>query len=619
MNYSSYFLALSCLFLGPFLHAQVCTGNLGENIFVAGDFGSGAANIVQVNPMIAPGFNYQRNPPPNDGFYTITNDMRRWAGTFPTWDAFPDNSNDPNGYMMVVNANFSPGKFYEQQVDDLCENTLYQFSADVRNILMRGTNGLVPNVSFAIDDVIQFTTGPIPENQAWNSYGFTFTTAPGQTSVLLSLSNNAPGGFGNDLAIDNIAFRACGPEARIAGAEELRICEDGGPATLTAEILGNQYDDPSVQWQQSADGLTNWQNLTGETNLTYLHTEMASGFYFYRYLLANGDVNLANSKCRVVSNVKTVFVVPKRYEIIDTICSGLTFEVGPSSYNSTGVSVDTLLSSLGCDSIVTLRLTVEPDPGLVPDFELVNPSCSYLSDGSITLSGVMNGVEPFTYEFDTLETFIGSTISDLAEGDYPYRITDRYGCTVAAAVSLRSPNPFRIELGDDQVVNLGEEIRLTPSASEPIVSYAFSPPGVVDCTEDCDGVVIFPSEGTDLRLLATSAAGCESLDSISITVIKTRQLYLPSAFSPNGDGINDRFTLFGDTPNVSDLVTLEVFDRWGNQVFFGENLPPNDTSVGWDGQINGEAAATGTYTYTAAVRFLDGVVERFAGVVVLVR
>lgn len=621
MNHNLYRLAALCLLLTHSLTAQVCTGNLGENIFTAGDFGTGTDNVVLTNPLIAPGFNYQRNPPPNDGFYTITNDMRRWAGTFPTWDAFPDNSSDPNGYMMVVNANFSPGKFYEQQVDDLCENTLYQFSADVRNILMTGTNGLVPNVSFSIDDVVQFTTGPVPENQEWNNYGFTFTTAPGQTSVLLSLSNNAPGGFGNDLAIDNIEFRACGPEARIDGAEELRICEDGGPATLTADIMGDQYDDPALQWQQSADGLTNWQNLVGETNLTFQHTERASGFYYYRYLLANGNVNLANTKCRVVSNVKTIYVVPKRYEIIDTLCTGLTFTVGTSTYGTTGTSIDTLLSSLGCDSIVTLQLTVVTDPGLGPNFDLVNPSCSYLSDGSISLLSVSNGVEPYVYEFDTITAVVGGIIPGLGEAEYPYRITDRYGCSVAGEVSLRSPNPFRIELGEDRVINLGEEIRLTVGTSEPVTGYAFTPAELVNCTEDCEGVVFFPSESTDLRLLATSAAGCESVDSIRVIVIKTRQVYPPSAFSPNGDGINDRFTLFGATPNVTSLLSLQIFDRWGGQVFSGENLAPNDTSVGWDGNVADEptAAATGTYTYVAEVLFLDGVVERYSGTVVLVR
>jgi gliding motility-associated-like protein len=104
-----------------------------------------------------------------------------------------------------------------------------------------------------------------------------------------------------------------------------------------------------------------------------------------------------------------------------------------------------------------------------------------------------------------------------------------------------------------------------------------------------------------------------------IIVVKDRLVYPPSAFSPNGDGINDRFTLFADTPNVTALARLRIFDRWGGQVFEDFDLAPNDVTAGWDGNLEGEAVPPGTYTYVGDVVFLDGVVERYSGVVVLVR
>ena len=611
-------MALLALF-SAVLTAQQCTGNLGENIFTEGDFGSGPANILTPDPGIAPGFLYQPNPPPNDGFYTITNDMRSWAFAFPAWETFADNSNDPNGYMMVVNAAFDPGKFYEQQVDNLCENTLYQFTADVRNIIRPGENALRPNVSFSIDDVSQFTTGLIPETGTWNTYGFTFTTAPGQTSVVLALSNNAPGGIGNDLALDNISFRACGPLARIAGEETLSICEDGGPATLTADIQGDQYDEPRLQWQQSFDEGITWQDIPDEMNLTFLHTERASGFYYYRYLLANGPVNLTNTKCRVVSNVKIVYVVPKRFEVIDTICDGLVFEVGAEEYRTTGTSVDTLLSSLGCDSIVTLRLTVVPDPGLAGNFIVTDPSCSYLTDGSVELTDVSNGAGPFRYTFDSIPRGVGSTAEGLGEGSFTFRIEDRFGCTEEGEIMLTTPNPFVIEMGDPRTVNLGESFLLNDGTNDAVMSYTYTPAGLVDCTENCDGERFLPAESGTLFLLATSPQGCEARDSLRYVVIKTRQVYPPNAFSPNGDGINDRFTLFAALPNVTAINSLEIFDRWGGQVFSGENMEPNQASSGWDGMVDGEPATSGVYYYSASVLFLDGVVLPYSGSFTLLR
>jgi hypothetical protein len=269
-------LILQALLVLP-LEAQVCDGNLGENIFTEGDFGSGPAVVLPVDPMIAPGYIYTTQPPPNDGFYTITNNMSLWAFNFD-WLELQDNSPDPNGYMMVDNASFEPGLFYEEEIEGLCDNTLYAFSADIINLIPPGRNIIKPNVSFLLDGNVVYSTGDIPENATWNTYGFTFTTDPGQTSVTLALRNNAPGGNGNDIALDNISFRACGPEALILPMEIANICEDGSPIDLEATINGDQYDTPVIQWQQSFNAGVTWEDIPGETDFTYTHTDLNQGF-----------------------------------------------------------------------------------------------------------------------------------------------------------------------------------------------------------------------------------------------------------------------------------------------------------------------------------------------------
>ncbi|MEL6943554.1 MAG: hypothetical protein AAFO82_12865, partial [Bacteroidota bacterium] len=149
---------------------QICTGNLGDNIFEEGDFGEGSANNIQQNPNIAPGYQYTPFGPPPDGFYTITNNTGAWSGLYGTWMELRDNSSDPNGYMMVVNASFSQGNFYEQIIDGLCENTLYVFSADIINVVKESvTNHIFPNVSFLINEETQYTTGDIPQTEQWNT------------------------------------------------------------------------------------------------------------------------------------------------------------------------------------------------------------------------------------------------------------------------------------------------------------------------------------------------------------------------------------------------------------------------------------------------------------------
>ena len=613
--------ALYCLLLLlPYTGSGQCDGNLGENIFPDGDFGSGTANVLSPDPKIAPGFSYVAFPPPNDGSYTVTNNTALWANIFPAWRLFGDNSDDPNGYMMLVNASYEPGLFYEQTVTGLCENTLYQFSADVTNIIKRGTNQLLPNVSFLLDDEEYITTGFLPEDETWKTYGFSFTTRPGQTSVKLALRNNAPGGIGNDLALDNISFRACGPEALILPAATSDICEDGDPIVLTATINGDQFPTPALQWQTSPDGGETWRDLPGENGSSFVHDLRGSGLYLYRYLLANSPANLSNTKCHIISNVKRVNVIPKNYAVTDTLCQGLSFTVGDRTYGRTGVYVDTLVNAIGCDSIVRLDLTIVPDPGLRGLFTLTQPSCSYLPDGTARLDTIVNGTGPYRYTFAGQTRRPGETVASLIEGSYSYRIEDRYGCAREDSVRLISPNPFTVDLGPDVEMILGESVTIPVRATQPVTAYTWTPAELVDCDSICSFVDVLPPTTVMLGLTALSDDGCEAMDSVLLRVIDERLVFIPTAFSPNGDGENDRFTVFGSLPNVQGVVSLRIFDRWGGEVFSGGELLANDEQSGWDGRVgDGSEAPVGTYVYSAAVRFLDGVTQNYSGTVTLVR
>ncbi len=601
--------------------APVCEGNLGANIFEAGDFGSGTDNVVATNPGIAPGYLYDRTTPPNDGDYVLSNNTASWTNNYETWLDIPDNSPDPNGYMMVVNASFEPGLFYDQTIEGLCENTLYEFSADVINMIRRGVaDHIRPNVSFLIDGEVAINTGEIPQDERWHNYGFTFTTAPGQTSVQLSLRNNAPGGIGNDLALDNISFRACGPKAFILPFEVANICEDGDPIELDATVDGDEYPAPAFQWQQSFDDGASWTDIPNAMDSIYTHDQLSSGYYYYRYLLANGPVNLQNSKCRVISNPKVVYVVPKFYDIVDTICQGLSYEQDGNAYTASGTYVDTLLSSLGCDSIVTLDLTVVPDAGIMAAVTTLDPSCHDAADGQITIETITNGAPPFTNTLSGSSPTVATVFPGLAGGDYELTITDRYGCRYRENLTLTIPPEFVVELGGDRAVTLGDPVQLRPSANLPVDTFYWQPPELIDCSlADCSAPTWYPTRTTTLGLRAVSDRGCIATDSIRVTVDKQRRIFFPNAFSPNGDGVNDVFTVFGDVPNVQLIRRLAVFDRWGALLYEREAFPPNDPAAGWDGTVAGQQLGRGIYVYVAEVEFLDGEVLDFAGDVLLLR
>jgi gliding motility-associated-like protein len=599
------------------LSAQICDGNLGENIFEEGDFGSGPNNILPQNPNIAPGYTYSNNPPPNDGFYTISNNTGPWAGIFD-WVSTQDNSTDPRGYMMIVNASFSPGLFYEQQVDNLCANTLYEFSADIFNLIPAGKNLIKPNVSFEIDGVEVFNTGEIPENESWNTFGFTFTTNPGQTSVTLGLRNKAPGGNGNDLALDNISFRPCGPLALILPDAIENICENGNPVILDATIDGDQYDTPWLQWQFSDNEGANWSNINGADSASIVHDILVGGRYFYRYLLANDSTNLQNSKCRVVSNWKIVNVVPKFYDIIDTICEGTNFILGDRPIGQAGTYVDSFQSVHGCDSIVTLELAIAPDPDIIVAFLQENPKCFGESSGSIGIQSINNGYPPYTLEVNGTPTNLPFMRNNQGEGTYDFFIKDRFACSFAQQVSLQNPPALIVDIGPDQVVNLGTRVTLFPQTNQTLTSFQWSPPNLFECPDCPVGRIALPVSSI-VKLEVVDSNGCIASDSALIEILEVRKVFIPNAFSPNGDGINDIFTIYGDEPNVSGIVQLLVFDRWGNLVFQTNKLLPNSEDGGWDGTFAGKELDAGVFTYVADVLFLDGKTIRYSGSISIVK
>lgn len=88
-------------------------------------------------------------------------------------------------------------------------------------------------------------------------------------------------------------------------------------------------------------------------------------------------------------------------------------------------------------------------------------------------------------------------------------------------------------------------------------------------------------------------------------MLKVRDVYIPNAFSPNNDGINDHFTVFGGK-GIRQVKTLKVFSRWGELIFYGHDFPANDLDFGWDGKFRDKTMQPGVFAWLAEIEFLDG-------------
>ena len=606
-------LSLTSLQLG-FSQGSLCTGSLGENIFEEGDFGSGIANVLNEDPQLAPGYTYQTFPPPQDGLYTITNNTSTWgsfANTF--WINIEDNSSDPNGYMMVINASDLPGVFFEKTIEDLCENTTYQFSADIINLFIPGQNGNLPNVDFLLDGTVQYSTGNIAEDATWNTYGFSFQTGPGETSKTLTLRNNAPGGFGNDLALDNISFRPCGPDIAITTTSPV-IC-DGESAELISTIQEGIYDNPVYQWEESLDGGITWDILPN-SNATNFPLPNPIDEARYRLIVANGSLNLDNPKCRVISNTFILEIQPIFFDIESILCEGLSLSVGNNVYTETGVYVDSLIASYGCDSIVTTDLSFVPND-LQASFEVSDPACFGAAQGSIQLGQVSGASGMYSYSLNGSPFVAQANFDSLEAGTYALDVLDAYGCTFSDTVQISNPAELIVDLPETVRLSLGDSYTIDAFLSDPLAIFSWTPEAGLSCT-DCLKPAVTPTENMVYTLSAFLSEDCVVSDSIQIIVDKNRRIYFPNAFSPNDDGRNDTFRPYPGA-SVAAMVDFKIFDRWGELVFDADEAFPVDNLPAWDGNFKGKALPAGVYTYYTIFRFIDEVELEFLGEVSLIR
>ena len=150
------------------------------------------------------------------------------------------------------------------------------------------------------------------------------------------------------------------------------------------------------------------------------------------------------------------------------------------------------------------------------------------------------------------------------------------------------------------------------------VTYVWGPDSLLCLDPLCTSVRAAPVFDTDYTVLGINAAGCTDTATLRLEVIQDRPVYAPNAFSPDDDGENDNFTLYGGRA-VEVIEALRIYTRWGGLVFEREIFPASEPGLGWDGRIDGRPANAAVFVYHARVRFVDGSTVDLAGDVTLVK
>jgi gliding motility-associated-like protein len=286
----------------------------------------------------------------------------------------------------------------------------------------------------------------------------------------------------------------------------------------------------------------------------------------------------------------------------------------PSGLTS-GTYVVVVTDSHGCTD--TASFFVDTEPQMVLGYSKANVLCPPLHNGRIVLS-VTGGTPGYQYLWSNGST--SSSIWGLNVGMDSVVVTDARGCTADSVFYITNDSAFSIKAVPDTATILqGDAIQLgiqtVNNGAGNYASVVWSPATGLDCGSDpnCLSPMATPIITTQYTIVATTDSGCVSTTSNLITVIPQHQLYIPNAFTPNGDGINDLWEAFG-YKKAWIFAEVEVWDRWGEKIF-----QSTDINYTWDGKYRGTLVEPGEYVYVFKVVFVDDYSVTNKGTITVIR
>ena len=258
---------------------------------------------------------------------------------------------------------------------------------------------------------------------------------------------------------------------------------------------------------------------------------------------------------------------------------------GPSRNNlGAGTYTVTIVDSLGCENSREFVI-IEPELLRIVDTTMFFTTCSTACNGSVYVD-VRGGTLPYSYEWTNGDTT--AYIENLCRQSYSVHVTDAHGCEVSLTqpivIGLYEKLPYLDAYADSYSLYTGQSTSIYASSSiSDTLSYRWDP-SLWLSTNMQGTATATPQESITYYVTATDAYGCMSLDTVEITVHEWDCahpfIYVPTAFSPNNDGVNDIFEIKSGV--ITELL-FEVYDRWGECVF-----STTDVTKTWDGYYRGK-------------------------------
>jgi gliding motility-associated-like protein len=286
-------------------------------------------------------------------------------------------------------------------------------------------------------------------------------------------------------------------------------------------------------------------------------------------------------------------------------CGTYTSAAG-NNYTQNGTFTETFLAANGCDSVLTINLTVNP----IPNVSVTTVSANCNNTGGSATAAVTSGTPNYTYNWLPSNAST-ATATNLPSGNYTVVVTDANGCIdSSAAIVGILPGPDITVIPENTTILLGDSVQLQAFGGS---TYSWSPSIGLSC-DTCANPVASPTVTTTYIVTGLDNNGCFNAAEAIVNVNSPcGEVFVPTIFSPDSKGptANETLCIFG---NCIKELRYEVFNRWGQKVF-----QSSDKSSCWDGTFNGKPSESGAYVYKVYYLLNDGTSKEEAGNLTLIR
>ena len=243
-------------------------------------------------------------------------------------------------------------------------------------------------------------------------------------------------------------------------------------------------------------------------------------------------------------------------------------------------------ASNGCDSIVTVAVEELPP---VESEVLTKPTCLGSSDGTVSIL-ITSGAQPCLYSLDDQDFQLAAEFAGLAGGMHQISILDGNGCVFEQLVEIPVTEPAEVIVEDQELSCDQQMALLSPEviSGDPLqINWQWfngsTEKSIV--VDEAGTYSVLMDDGCSERELTFHVVWASDMMAVD-------DFYVPNAFSPNRDGINETFRAFPPSDQLVRNFEFRIFDRWGNQMFHAD-----DVDTGWDGAFKGLQMEPGVYVW----------------------